>query len=303
MLRKCFGVAGLAVVIGALLAIPAMNLVRAQGGDAPACDLEALVAHQREHASDLDSFAALAEDDLAAALEQLYTTGIAYQSLAVQCGLPVTMQAQTEAVHAMAHTLEDHHDSPLYEVVTSIGDPVHGAELFYTFRAEVGFACATCHYPDRTDRLVGPGLLGVGNPAHDHAAHDDTGMDMDDHDDANMDMDMDMDDHDDASMDMDMDHQDDTADDHSTTEGDHTDTAGESNGMDEHNDAADHDDTMMEVDVDALVERAAYLQTSIREPGAFIVPDFPDMIMPRTYGEILSEQDINDLVAYLLTLQ
>jgi mono/diheme cytochrome c family protein len=45
-----------------------------------------------------------------------------------------------------------------------------------------------------------------------------------------------------------------------------------------------------------------YLYHSIINPGAFVVPDYPDMVMPRTYAEVLSEQDIFDLVAYLLTL-
>ena len=32
------------------------------------------------------------------------------------------------------------------------------------------------------------------------------------------------------------------------------------------------------------------------------MPDFPDGIMPQVYGKIFSEEDINNLVAYLLTL-
>ena len=45
-----------------------------------------------------------------------------------------------------------------------------------------------------------------------------------------------------------------------------------------------------------------YIHTSITQPGAFVVEGFQDGVMPLNFGETLSEQDINDLVAYLLTL-
>lgn len=44
---------------------------------------------------------------------------------------------------------------------------------------------------------------------------------------------------------------------------------------------------------------AEYLHQSIVDPSAHIVEPFND-IMPKTYGEDLSEDEINDLVAYLL---
>ena len=43
-----------------------------------------------------------------------------------------------------------------------------------------------------------------------------------------------------------------------------------------------------------------YLHQSILEPGEFIVPGFRPM-MPPTYGENLTEQDIEDIIAYLMT--
>lgn len=43
-----------------------------------------------------------------------------------------------------------------------------------------------------------------------------------------------------------------------------------------------------------------YLHQSIVEPGAFVVEGFSD-IMPKTYGEQFSEQELNDIVAYILT--
>jgi nitric oxide reductase subunit C len=45
-----------------------------------------------------------------------------------------------------------------------------------------------------------------------------------------------------------------------------------------------------------------YLRESIVNPSAFMVPGFADL-MPATYGAQLTEKQINDLVAYLLTLK
>jgi mono/diheme cytochrome c family protein len=50
------------------------------------------------------------------------------------------------------------------------------------------------------------------------------------------------------------------------------------------------------------VDAETYIHTSIVEPGAFVVETFPDMLMPRMYSQIFSEQQINDLVSYLLSL-
>lgn len=46
-----------------------------------------------------------------------------------------------------------------------------------------------------------------------------------------------------------------------------------------------------------------YLRLSIVEPGEFIVEGFAAGIMPANYGNELSEQQLNDLVAYLLSLK
>lgn len=47
----------------------------------------------------------------------------------------------------------------------------------------------------------------------------------------------------------------------------------------------------------------AYIHQSIVEPSAFLVPDYPDNLMPHVYGQILTEQQIQDLIAYLMTLK
>lgn len=45
-----------------------------------------------------------------------------------------------------------------------------------------------------------------------------------------------------------------------------------------------------------------YLHQSIVEPGAFVVQGYPDLLMPRVYGDIFTPEQINNLVAYLKTL-
>ncbi len=46
-----------------------------------------------------------------------------------------------------------------------------------------------------------------------------------------------------------------------------------------------------------------YLRQSILEPDAFVVAGFGGGIMPKVYANELSEQQVKDLVAFLLTLK
>ncbi|MBZ0303370.1 MAG: cytochrome c [Anaerolineae bacterium] len=45
-----------------------------------------------------------------------------------------------------------------------------------------------------------------------------------------------------------------------------------------------------------------YIHTSIVDPSAFVVPNYPDNLMPKVFGDIFTEDQINDLIAYLMTL-
>ena len=45
-----------------------------------------------------------------------------------------------------------------------------------------------------------------------------------------------------------------------------------------------------------------YLRQSILEPGAYIVEPFADGVMPQNFSELLTEEDIDNLVAFMLTL-
>ncbi len=47
----------------------------------------------------------------------------------------------------------------------------------------------------------------------------------------------------------------------------------------------------------------AYLRESIKTPNAFVVPGFQPGLMPQNFAQILSTQQINDLIAYLMTLK
>lgn len=46
-----------------------------------------------------------------------------------------------------------------------------------------------------------------------------------------------------------------------------------------------------------------YLRTSIVNTNDYIVEGFSADVMPTAYGDVLSEEQVNDLVAYLLTLE
>lgn len=46
-----------------------------------------------------------------------------------------------------------------------------------------------------------------------------------------------------------------------------------------------------------------YIHESIVDPSAYVVEGYEDGIMPQNFAEILTEEQINDLVAFLLTLQ
>lgn len=46
-----------------------------------------------------------------------------------------------------------------------------------------------------------------------------------------------------------------------------------------------------------------YLRTSILEPNAHLVEGFGEGLMPKTWGDNLSQEQIDQLIAYMLTLK
>ena len=45
-----------------------------------------------------------------------------------------------------------------------------------------------------------------------------------------------------------------------------------------------------------------YIYNSITDPSSFVVPDYPDNLMPHVYKDLFTEQQIYDIIAYLMTL-
>jgi cytochrome c2 len=45
-----------------------------------------------------------------------------------------------------------------------------------------------------------------------------------------------------------------------------------------------------------------YLRVSITHPSDYIVTDYPDQLMPQTYSDVFTEEQIDDLVAYMMSL-
>jgi hypothetical protein len=265
------------LVIGSMLLLAlviAQSVVAQQEPTKPQCDVEAVIKHENEHTQELANFEEEAKTDLNAALATLYRTAIAYQALAAECGF--ANGAAVEAAHQLEHSGlfdadgdADHHEhseeeeAAVLAMARSIGDPEQGKILFNAVRPEVSFACATCHRVDSTETLVGPGLLGISSHSHNHSEADTGTADSM------------------AGMDMG----------EATAE----------SGHDDHNsagEAAEATDTPEQ----ALAESVEFLRTSITNPSASVMTGFPDNLMPKVYGEIFTEQEINNLIAYLLTL-
>ena len=269
---------GLAIIVGTLLTM----LVVAQAAVAqtvkPQCDVDAVIKHQNEHAQELANFAEEAKTDLNAALATLYRTSIAYQALAVECGFADGMAV--EAAHQLEHSglfdTDNHVDTHVHSeeeeaavlaLARTIGNPDQGKILFNTVRSEVSFACATCHRVDSTETLVGPGLLGISGHSHNHSASATSANGTPD-----------------AMAGMNM--------------SGATTTPGALAGMNMSEATAEATATP-ELTTEQKVE---FLRTSITNPSAFVMTGFPDNLMPKVYGTIFTPQEINDLIAYLFTL-
>jgi cytochrome c551/c552 len=102
------------------------------------------------------------------------------------------------------------------------GNVARGKKLFETFQDKAGYACVTCHFVDKPDRLIGPGLKAVAEWS--------------------------------AQNIKDQKPQD-------------------------------------------------YIRASIVNPSAFIVPEYVDNLMPKVYKDIFNAGQIEDLVAYVMSLR
>ncbi len=303
--RLILGFTFICTLLGALLL--------AQGAlaqnDHSECDVEHVIEHQNEHAQELANFAEEAKTDLHAALATLYRTAIAYQALAIECGFTDT--AVVESAHELEHAdfnsdSDAHVDDPEAEAAAlalarTVGDPEQGKILFNTIRPEVSFACATCHRVDSTETLVGPGLFGISGHVHEHdAAAPDS---HDTHDAAGEATAVSTD----AMSGMNM--------------GGATAVPTEANAMSGMNMGqatvapTDTHDAMSGMNMGestaeataaperTFEETVEFLRTSITNPSASVMTGFPDNLMPKVYGTIFTPEQINDLIAYLLTLK
>ncbi len=104
----------------------------------------------------------------------------------------------------------------------SDGNPQRGEALFRTYVSEARYACVSCHLPDSTQALLGPGLQGIGGAA---------------------------------------------------------------------------------AKCDPAQGTEDYLRESLVAPDACIAPGYTAGVMPAVYATVWSEKEVNDLVAWLLTLR
>ena len=51
------------------------------------------------------------------------------------------------------------------------------------------------------------------------------------------------------------------------------------------------------------MDARAYITQSILDPSAYVVEGFPDGLMPRKLDQELSKEDVEAVVAYLMTLK
>jgi cytochrome c2 len=229
----------------------------------PECDLDAVIKHQEEHAQELANFAEEAKDDLDAALATLYRTAIAYQALAVECGF-----ADSDAVEA-AHELEH---SDLIHTEDHHDEDEHHSE---DEEAEELALALSIGDPENGKLLFNTVQTEVSFACATCHRVDSTetligpgllGISGHSHE-------------------------------HDESEGNSTPDASMS-GMvmgEATAEATSEPDQTFE-------EKVEFLRTSIINPSAFVMTGFPDNLMPKVYGQIFTEQEINDLIAYLFTL-
>lgn len=61
-------------------------------------------------------------------------------------------------------------------------------------------------------------------------------------------------------------------------------------------------ETDMAMETLRRTDPATYIRLSILSPNAYVVPGFLASLMPQSYGQVFTPEEINDLVAYVLTL-
>ncbi len=134
---------------------------------------------------------------------------------------PTAISAPAAAAANTASTTTAPDSSGLLTELPASADPSQGDQIFHKFNPITGMACATCHRTDSEERLIGPGLLHVGQRA-----------------------------------------------------------ATRVNGL----------------------TAIAYIYQSIIDPSAYVVDGYPD-IMPKNWAKALTQAQIENVIAYLLSLK
>ncbi len=266
-------VAGICLLVAGLVAT---QVVVARNED-PKCNVEAVIKHQEEHAQELANFAEEANGNLDAALATLYRTAIAYQALAVECGFSsgAAVQAAHDLEHASFNTdttttdthveTDAHAHDPAAEAQTlALAQSVGDPEQGkILFNTVRPEVSFACATCHRVDSTET--LVGPGLLGIAGHAHNHGAAAADSM----------------AGMDMGA-----------------TATPDSMAGM-----------NMGEATPEAtaapertLAETVEFLHTSIVDPSAFVMAGFPDNLMPKVYGTIFTEAELNNIIAYLLTL-
>lgn len=261
---------GLGTLVVALLMTSPVLVQAAPGrqGSGGACDVEHLVAEQSEYAALLANFQHAVEHDLEAALSALYEVGHAYQHLAEECGF-----APPEDAHA--DMADDHMDDDRAGDMHEAGDEheadEHGDAQEHEDEVE---------HSDLTELA-----LSIGDPANGEALFNtlqpEVGFAC-----ANC-------------------HRVDSAErlvgpglrGIASPEHDHAE-----HGVAEAGETEEMSETDMAMETLRRTDPATYIRLSILSPNTYVVPGFLAGLMPQNYGQVFTPEEINDLVAYVLTL-
>ncbi|RMG88765.1 MAG: hypothetical protein D6712_03020 [Chloroflexi bacterium] len=217
------------------------------------------------------------------------------------------------------------------------GDVANGEALFSTIREGAGLACIQCHLVDTEETLIGPGLANIANVAADRAGDDAAGylygvltehhtLSGEDHTpytEAFSEEEL----NDIVTYLLSLDEEEAATNENPDTPAESSpEVAGDPaqgeiwfNTVPEGAGLAcsschhvDSDDMLVGPGLLSIAERAAtrveglsaeeYIVQSITHPDDYVVEGYPPSVMPQNYAEIWTEEQLQDIVAYLLSL-
>lgn len=227
------------------------------------CEVEALVEAQAEYLEHIEHFAEEAAEDLDAALESLWEAGHGLQKLAEDCGFAPPEDMDMDG---MAMGDDDHADDA--DDHADDGDDMAGMDMDGGHEAG--------EIPD--EEVIMAFAMSLGDPANGEELFNtltETGFAC-------------------ATC-----HNTDSRDPLvgpgllSVAYVDHT-----------HSMGGEVEELPFEVHDDAAVSKTAlqYIYTSIVNPSAVVQEGFPDLVMPQIFSDVFTEEEIIDIMSYLVTL-